>query len=70
MAPAERVRNIPHTIPEKRDQAGHRRRRGSQGGKPPGFDREKYKARHVVENRIGLLKQGAVGWSRDQRGLV
>lgn len=48
---------IPHTIPEKRDQAGNRRRGGSAGGRPPGFDREKYKARHVVENRISLLKR-------------
>ncbi|WP_443055836.1 hypothetical protein [Streptomyces sp. NBC_00239] len=54
---SDRRRQIPHTIPEKPDQAGHRRRRGSAGGRPPGFDREKYKARHVVENRIGLLKQ-------------
>ncbi|WP_432021406.1 transposase, partial [Streptomyces sp. 1222.5] len=52
-----RRRNIPNTIPEKRDQAGHRLRRGSSGGRPPAFDREKYKARHKVENRIGLLKQ-------------
>nr|WP_280526693.1 IS5 family transposase [Streptomyces glebosus] len=52
-----RKRQIPHTIPEKRDQAGHRLRRGSAGGRPPGFDREKYKARHKVECRIGLLKQ-------------
>ncbi|MGZ3119089.1 transposase [Streptomyces sp. H62] len=27
------------------------------GVRPPGFDREKYKARHKVECRIGLLKQ-------------
>ncbi|WP_345591480.1 IS5 family transposase [Streptomyces marokkonensis] len=52
-----RRRQLPHTIPEKRDQAGHRLRRGSAGGRPPGFDREKYKARHKVECRIGLLKQ-------------
>lgn len=51
-----RHRQIPHTIPEKRDQAGHRRRRGSKGGRPPGFDRELYKHRHKVECRIGLLK--------------
>ncbi|MFE4800509.1 hypothetical protein ACFRFL_37240 [Streptomyces sp. NPDC056708] len=44
-------------IPEKRDQAGHRRRRGSAGGRPPGFDRELYERRHKVENRICLLKQ-------------
>jgi transposase len=52
-----RRRQIPHTIPEKRDQAGHRLRRGSAGGRPPGFDREMYKRRHEVECRIGLLKQ-------------
>ncbi|MFF4364357.1 IS5 family transposase [Streptomyces sp. NPDC001604] len=52
-----RRRQIPHTIPEKRDQAGHRLRRGSAGGRAPGFDREVYKRRHKVECRIGLLKQ-------------
>ncbi|MEU8772174.1 IS5 family transposase [Streptomyces griseus] len=52
-----RRRQVSHTIPEKRDQAGHRRRRGSAGGRPLSFDREKYKARHTVENRIALLKQ-------------
>ncbi|MEU7298097.1 IS5 family transposase [Streptomyces exfoliatus] len=52
-----RRRGIAHTIPEKRDQAGHRLRRGSLGGRPPGFDREMYKRRHKVECRIGLLKQ-------------
>lgn len=52
-----RPRQIPHTIPEKRDQARHRLRRGSDGGRPPGFDREMYKKRNRVECRIGLLKQ-------------
>ncbi|MEW2458957.1 IS5 family transposase [Streptomyces albus] len=52
-----RSRQIPHTIPEKRDQTGHRLRRGSAGGRPPVFDREKYKARSRVECRISLLKQ-------------
>ncbi|MBT2393619.1 IS5 family transposase [Streptomyces sp. ISL-1] len=52
-----RERQIPHTIPEKRDQAGHRLRRGSAGGRPPAFDREKYKRRHKVECRFALLKQ-------------
>nr|WP_255345824.1 IS5 family transposase [Streptomyces chartreusis] len=52
-----RRRQIPHTIPEKRDQVRHRLRRGSSGGRPPVFDREKDKLRHKVENRIGLLKQ-------------
>ncbi|PJN36693.1 hypothetical protein CG747_32770 [Streptomyces sp. CB02959] len=52
-----RRRRIPHTIPEKRDQAGHRLRRGSAGSRPPGFDRDHYKRRHKIECRIGLLKQ-------------
>lgn len=52
-----RKRGIAHTIPEKRYQAGHRIRRGSAGGRPPGFDHEMYKRRHKVECRIGLLKQ-------------
>ncbi|WP_443033934.1 transposase [Streptomyces sp. AD681] len=52
-----RRRQIRHTIPEKRDQARHRLRRGSSGGRPPVLDRENYKLRHKVENRIGLLKQ-------------
>jgi hypothetical protein len=32
-----RARGIGHTIPEKADQAAHRRRRGSTGGRPPGL---------------------------------
>ncbi|GAA2565977.1 hypothetical protein GCM10010398_64050 [Streptomyces fimbriatus] len=52
-----RRRQIPHTIPEKRDQAGRRFRNGWTGGRPPGFDRERYKARHKVACRIGLLEQ-------------
>ncbi|MFI0712393.1 hypothetical protein ACH4SK_17450 [Streptomyces inhibens] len=48
---------IPHTVPEKRDQAGHRLRRGSTGGLPPGFDREMYKRSHRVECLTSLLKQ-------------
>ena len=52
-----RRRQIPHTIPERRDQAGHRLRRGSAGGRPPAFDREMYKRSNRVECRIGLLKQ-------------
>jgi transposase len=51
-----RRRQIPHTIPEKRDQAA-RRAPPELGGRPPAFDREVYKRRHKVECRIGLLKQ-------------
>jgi hypothetical protein len=33
-----RRRKIRHCIPEKTDHRGHRLRRGSAGGRPPGFD--------------------------------
>jgi hypothetical protein len=43
-----RRRGIRCTIPEPADQAGHRKRRGTSGGRPPTFDREDYKPRHAV----------------------
>ncbi|WP_420706572.1 transposase [Streptomyces sp. NRRL F-5727] len=50
--------NIPHTIPERADQARNRARRGSRGGRPAAFDREVYKHRNVVERCFNRLKQG------------
>jgi transposase len=47
---------IPHTIPERLDQRIHRRNRGSRGGRPTGFDRERYKKRNTVERAINRLK--------------
>ncbi len=52
-----RARRIGHTIPEKADQAAHRRRRGSAGGRPPGFDRDRYARRSSVERGFCRLKQ-------------
>ncbi|MFI0967888.1 IS5 family transposase [Streptomyces sp. NPDC021080] len=49
-------RGIRHTIPERLDQQRHRQNRGSQGGRPTGFDREHYKKRNTVERAINRLK--------------
>ena len=44
-------------IPEPADQVGHRKRRGSRGGRPPAFDSLDYRGRTVAEHRFNLLKQ-------------
>lgn len=49
-------RGIRITIPERDDQKGHRRRRGSHGGRPYAFDAEIYRARNVVERCFSWLK--------------
>jgi transposase len=66
-----RKRKIRHTIPEKADQQGNRLRRGSAGGRPPGFDAERYKMRNVVERAINKLKGfRAVATRYDKRGYI
>lgn len=52
-----RRRGIVATIPERRDQAANRRRRGTSGGRPPAFDRTAYRDRNVVERCFARLKQ-------------
>ena len=52
-----RGRGIPTTIPERSDQQAQRRARGSDGGRPPAFDKETYKRRNVVERFFNTLKQ-------------
>jgi transposase len=51
-----RRRQIVAIIPEPADQARNRLRRGRQGGRPPGFDAQRYKQRNVVEWAINKLK--------------
>ncbi|GGU57720.1 IS5 family transposase [Streptomyces daghestanicus] len=51
-----RRRGIAHTIPEKADQRRHRLRRASRGGRPPGFDRDIYRRRNLVERCFNRLK--------------
>lgn len=52
-----RSRGITAVIPQPADQIGHRKRRGSAGGRPPAFDAQDYKARNVVERRFQRYKQ-------------
>jgi transposase len=54
---ALRRRGIAHSIPEKSDQRAYRLRRGSSGGRPPSFDRDKYQERNLVERCFNRLKQ-------------
>ena len=52
-----RDRGIAAVIPQPADQIGHRKRRGSTGGRPPAFDKEDYKRRNVVERNFNTFKQ-------------
>ncbi|GAA0523056.1 hypothetical protein GCM10010390_26690 [Streptomyces mordarskii] len=66
-----RRRGIRHVIPEKADQAANRARRGSAGGQPPGFDKDRYKKRNTVERAINKLKAfPAVATRFDKHGYV
>lgn len=66
-----RRRGIPYTIPEKTDSQAARRRKGSRGGRPPAFDKQRYKKRNTVERAINKLNQSrAVATRYDKRGYV
>lgn len=66
-----RKHGIRHVIPEKKDHKAARLRRGSHGGRPPGFDKDRHKDRNTVERAIGRLKEfRAVATRYDKRGYV
>ena len=54
---ALRAGRIPHTIPERDDQKANRVRKGARGGRPPKFDRVRYKQRNQVERLMNRRKQ-------------
>lgn len=66
-----RRRGIITTIPQPSDQIGHRRARGSTGGRPPAFDAKAYKERNVVERTINKLRgTRAVATRYDKRDYI
>lgn len=66
-----RRRGIRHTIPEKAYSQAARLRKGSRGGRPAGFEEDRYKKRNTVERVINKLKQSrAVATHYDKRGYV
>ncbi|WP_234388846.1 transposase, partial [Streptomyces sp. AS58] len=51
-----RRRQIKAVIPEKKDLAANRKKKGSRGGRPVGHDAALYKERNTVERLINKLK--------------
>ncbi|MFD8549381.1 IS5 family transposase [Streptomyces sp. NPDC059649] len=69
--PYMRQRGIRHTIPEKTDRKAARLRQGSRGGRPPGFDKDRYRERNTVERaRQRTEELRAVATRYDKRGYV
>ncbi len=56
---ALRSRGITAVIPEPADQIGHRKNRGSRGGRPVDFDAEDYKGRNVIVSLASSMGPGS-----------
>jgi transposase len=54
--PHLRRRHIKAVIPEQRDQAANRKKKGSGGGRPVSHDTDLYEERNTVERLINKLK--------------
>ena len=68
---ALRRRGIKATIPEPVNQVKGRLAKGSHGGRPPKFDKEKYKDRNTVERAFNRLRgYRAVATRYDKREFV
>jgi transposase len=52
-----RRRRIRATIAQPADQAAHRRAKGRHGGRPPAFDRVRYRCRNRIERLMNRRKQ-------------
>lgn len=66
-----RRHQIKHTIPKPANQRASRRRRGSAGGRPTGFDRGRYARGNEVERTINAIKAfRAVATKFDERAYV
>lgn len=60
-----------NTFHEPKDKRAKRQRRGSEGGRPTGFDNEIYRRRNEVERTINRLKNSRVVAIRyDKRAYV
>lgn len=66
-----RSRGITAVIPEPADQIGHRKNKGSRGGRPVSYDVEDYKNRNVVERFFNRMKNWRALASRyDKKALI
>jgi transposase len=65
------TRGIKAVIPIKDDQASARARKGSRGGRPPAFDKDRYRERNTVERAVNKHRAPrAVATRYDKRDYI